>query len=252
MAIIARLRSLIRSFVDRRHGDEDIDAEVRGYAEMLAEEKMREGMKPEEASRAARIELGGVEQVKEQVREARAGAWLDSLLQDIRYGGRMLRRSPVFALAAAFSLALGIGANTAIFSVVNSVLLRPLPYPDSGRLVWITEALPPPMNAEIVSGGDYLDWRDQTHSLQQVAAFDPGNNFNLTGGGQPQRVHAALVTANFLQALEVPLAQGRPFSQEEDRPSGNPVAIVTQRLWEQRFGAATPLSNQTLVLDGTG
>jgi predicted permease len=247
----SRLKSLFLNLVHKRQRDEELDAEVRGYAEMLMEEKMREGMKPEEARRAARIELGGVEQVKEQVREARAGAWLDSLLQDVRYGARTLRKSPGFTAVAVLTLALGIGANTAIFSVVNSVLLRALPYPESGRLVWITEALPPPMNAEIVSGGDYLDWRDQSRSLQQLAAFDPGNNFNLTGGGQPQRVHAALVSANFLQALEVPLAQGRPFSQEEDRPKANPVAIVMHGLWEQRFGAATPLSNQTLDLDGT-
>jgi putative ABC transport system permease protein len=246
------LKSFFLNLVRKRKRDEDLDDEVRGYAEMLMEEKMREGMKPEEARRAARIELGGVEQVKEQVREVRAGAWLDSLLQDVRYGARTLRKSPGFTAVAVLTLALGIGANTAIFSVVNSVLLRPLPYPDSGRLVWITEALPPPMNAEIVSGGDYLDWRDQSRSLQQLAAFDPSNNFNLTGGGQPQRVHAALVTANFLQALETSLAQGRPFSQEEDRPKANPVAIVTRGLWDQRFGAGTPLSNQTLDLDGTG
>jgi putative ABC transport system permease protein len=246
-----RLKSFFLNGARKRKRDDELDAEVRGYAEMLTEEKMREGMKPDEARRAARIELGGVEQVKEQVREVRAGAWLDSLLQDVRYGARTLRKSPGFTAVAVLTLALGIGANTAIFSIVNSVLLKPLPYPDSGRLAWITEALPPPMNADIVSGGDYLDWRDQSHSLQQLAAFDPSNNFNLTGGGQPQRVHAALVTANFLQALETPLAQGRPFSQEEDRPNGNPVAIVTHGLWEQRFGAATPLSNQTLALDGT-
>jgi putative ABC transport system permease protein len=172
-----------------------------------------------------------------------------TLIQDLRYALRMLMKNPGFTAVAILTLALGIGANTAIFSIVNSALLKPLPYPESERLVWITEALPPPMNADIVSGGDYLDWRDQSHSLQQLAAFG-SDEFNLTGAGQPERVHAAEVTANFLLVLGVPLAQGRPFSPEEDHPNANPVTIVTHGLWDQRFGPGTRLSNQTLELDG--
>jgi|HubBroStandDraft_4_1064222.scaffolds.fasta_scaffold02012_6 putative ABC transport system permease protein len=174
---------------------------------------------------------------------------MGTLIQDLRYALRILMRNPGFTAVAILTLALGIGANTAIFSIVNSALLKPLPYPESERLVWITEALPPPMNADIVSGGDYLDWRDQSHSLQQLAAFG-SDEFNLTGAGQPERVHAAEVTANFLLVLGVPLAQGRPFSPEEDHPNANPVTIVTHGLWDQRFGPGTRLSNQTLELDG--
>ena len=174
---------------------------------------------------------------------------MGTLIQDLRYALRILMKNPGFTAVAILTLALGIGANTAIFSIVNSALLKPLPYPESERLVWITEALPPPMNADIVSGGDYLDWRDQSHSLQQLAAFG-SDEFNLTGAGQPERVHAAEVTANFLLVLGVPLAQGRPFSPEEDHPNANPVTIVTHGLWDQRFGPGTRLSNQTLELDG--
>jgi putative ABC transport system permease protein len=241
-----------RRWFSRTKWEQDLGEELRFHIEQQTAVNIAAGMAREEARRQAMLQLGGVEGVKEYCREETRGFWFETVLADVRYGMRTLRKNPAFAVVAVVTLALGIGANTAIFSIVNSVLLKPLPYPDSGKLVWITEALPPPMNADIVSGGDYLDWRDQSHSLQQLAAFDPSNNFNLTGGGRPQRVHAALVTANFLQALEMPLAQGRPFTQEEDGPKGNPVAIVAHGLWEQRFGPGTPLSNQTLELDGTG
>src|SRR5580698_8912963 len=135
--MLARLASMFRHLARKRERDADLDAEVRGYAEMLAEEKIRGGMKPDEARRAARIELGGVEPVKEQVREARGGAWLDSLLQDVRYGARMLRRNPGFTLVAIVTLALGIGVNTAMFTIVNGFLLRPLPVHDAAQITAI-------------------------------------------------------------------------------------------------------------------
>src|SRR6202041_1961132 len=170
MSVAYRLKSLLHNLFARQHSDRELDAEVRSYLEHLTEEKMRNGMPPEEARRAARIELGGIEQVKEDVREVRAGAWLDSLLQDLRYGARMLRKNPAFTAIAILTLALGIGANTAIFSVVNAVLLRPLPYNQPDRLVMIMQSNPRFAHVWI-SYPNLQDWQRNAQSFLQMAAF---------------------------------------------------------------------------------
>jgi len=240
----------IRGMFAKRRRDRELDEELQAHLEMLAEENVQGGMPDEQARRAAKIALGGADQIKEAVRDQRGVPFVESLATDVRFGIRMLAKRPGFTTVAVLTLALCIGANTAIFSVVNAALLRPLPYPQSKELVWITEITPPPFSGAIVRGADYLEWREQSRSFAEMGAYAQPRSFNLTGEGKPERVGGAVISASLLKVLETPLAQGRMFSGEEDAPNGNPVAIVTSRLWRRVFGAGTRLSNQTLTLDG--
>jgi putative ABC transport system permease protein len=252
MTILAWLKSSSRNLFRKQRADAELDDEVRGYVELVAEEKMRAGMNPEEARRAARIEAGGVERVKEQVREVRAGAWLDSLLQDVRFGLRMLRKSPGFAAIAILTLALGIGANTAIFSVVNAILLRPLPFPDPGRLMIVWHTPPqksfPGVSRFVVSPANYLDWSHENHVFEQMAAIGFGS-FNLTGMGQPESVTGASVSADFFSVLRFRPGLGRGFVADDDRPGHGNVVVVSHAFRQTHFGANENVLGKSIKLD---
>lgn len=178
---------------------------------------------------------------------------MQTLVQDLRYGLRALRKSPGFALSAVLVLALGIGANTAIFSVVNAVLLRPLPFHDPERLVQIWHVPPqksfPGMTEFAVSPANYFDWQAQNHVFQKMAIYGYGS-FNLTGSGEPVSVSARRVSASFFPVLEVQPMLGRVFSQEEDRPGHNHVAILNESFWRSQFGADPQIVGKTITLDG--
>ncbi len=202
--IFAALRDLFR----RDHIERDLDAEIRGYAELLQEEKMSQGMNPIEARRAARMDLGGPEQLKEEIRAARAGAWLESLWQDLRFGARVLRKNPGFTAVAVLTLALGIGANTAVFSVVNAVVLRPLPYKDSSRLVNIyTRTAMFPGFSLGISPMAMQQIHQQAVSIEDIGGYK-GVSMNFTQMGDPAQLSVTLVSGTFFEVLGATPQQG--------------------------------------------
>ncbi len=249
MPLLVKAQSLLRNLLASGRGDVDLDQEVRSHLELLTDENIRAGMPTAEAQRAARIELGGIEQVKEHVREARVGNWIQCVISDCRYGVRQLRKNPLFTTVAILTLALGIGANTALFSVVNGVLLNPLPYQHPERLVAVFTR-----NAEFehssISYPNFLDWRRDNHSFSALAAFRE-ENFNLTGMGNAERLRAEMVSATFFPLLEVNPVAGRLFSEQEDQVGGAPVALISEGLWKRKFGSAPDAVGKSLALNGT-
>jgi putative ABC transport system permease protein len=252
MPLLSRLISFSRRLRRREQTEKDLDDELRFHLDSLAEQKINEGMNPEEARRAAKIELGGLDQVKEQVRAARTGAWLESLLQDIRFGLRMLRKNPGFSAVAILTLALGIGANTAIFSLVNAVLLRPLPFKNPTRLVWMAGRWPSGDNGALAPG-DFLDYRAENQVFEHLAAMVHGNTiFNLAGNGGAQQVRGSVVTYDFLQTLGIRPLLGRLFIPSDEAVSDPRVVVLSHRLWEERFGGSPDAIGKSIDLDGNG
>jgi putative ABC transport system permease protein len=248
MAVLSRFASLWRNLTDKETVDQELTDELRAHVDLLTEKKLREGLSPEHARRAALVEVGGIEQVKERVREVRTGRPLEDLVQDLRYALRGLRKQRGFTAVAVLTLALGIGANTAIFTVINTVLLRPLPYAQPDRLVVLTETVAErPVG---VSYPNFADWRNQTTALENVAAVRTRESFNLTGAGESERLAGRLVSANFLATLGVKPLRGRDFLPEEDQPGANPVVIISHALWQRRFGADETILGKQLTLSG--
>ena len=242
------LTNAVRNFWRKRRADTELDEEVRGYTELLAAEKIKEGTQPRVALREARMELGGVEQVKEQTREVRAGHFLETLWQDLRYGARMLRRSPGFTIVAVLTLALGIGATTAIFSVIDGVLLSPLPYAQPDRLVMVLESnLRFPEDA--ISYPNFQDWQGTARSFQQMAALMEQEGFDLTGLGTPEHLDGNRISSGFFGTLGVTLTLGREFSAQEDRQGAVPVAIISNRLWRNRFASSLQVLGKSVTLN---
>jgi putative ABC transport system permease protein len=238
-------RKLLRRITGSRP-DNEIDAEVRGYAEMLTDEKMRSGVAPEEAHRSAMLELGGLEQVKEEIRTVQPLVWVRSFLQDIRFGLRMLRRAPGVTSVAVLTLALGIGASAAIFSIVYGTLLAPMPYPQSDELVMIWSQLNGARN--LIAPADYLDWKRDSTTFQGMYAWSWAS-FDLSAGPVAEQVNAAVLSPGRLGMLGEPMLLGRDFLPEEGQPGRDHVVILTHKLWVRRFGADPQIVGQTIRLD---
>ncbi|HKT51216.1 MAG TPA: ABC transporter permease [Candidatus Angelobacter sp.] len=239
----------VASLFNRRKKDWEMEQEFQSHLQMELEDKMRSGMTPEEARRAAMIKSGGLSSARESHREQRGLPFLETLLQDIRYGIRNLRKSPGFTIAAVAMLALGIGANTAMFSVVNAVLLCQLPYREADRLVQLWETEPAP-GVFPFAGPDYLDWQAQNKTLESSSLSYDYAYFNLSRTGDSQVTRAMATQANFFATLGVPMLRGRSFAAGEDQKGKDHVAILTYPLWQSFFGGREDVLNNAVELDG--
>src|SRR5688500_11483962 len=205
---------VLRNLFSRRQVERELDDELRAYVDLLTDEKLKAGMTLDEARRAARLEAGGVEQIKEEVRDVRSGTLMETTMQDLRYGFRLLKRSPGFASLAVLTIALGIGANSAIFSVINGVVRKPLAYPQSDRLMFITSQFRnQKWDRFWVSPPEYFEFKERTKAFSAVGAYSTGA-LNVSEGEQPERVNAAFLTASMFQVLGVLPARGQAFTEE--------------------------------------
>ena len=249
MRMLRKLAARFAGLFRRERRDSELAAEMDAHLQMHIEENVRRGMSPGEARRQALIKLGGMEQTKESYREQRGVPFTDALVQDVRYGLRMLRKSPAFTIVAVLTLALGIGANTAIFSVVDGVVLRPLPYPDSNRIVYLgwqdKQNFIPDLNVP-----ELAFIRDHATSFTSVAGFQGVSDKQLTEGTSKRWVAAGIVSDGFFETLGVNPQTGRAFGREFTQPGGADGAVLSDALWRTAFASDPNIVGRQIILDG--
>ncbi len=248
MPLVMKARSFLRNLFLTRRVDADLDREVHAHLEMLIEEKLRAGMPAAEAQRAARIELGGAEQVKEEVREKRLGNWLHSVLSDCRYAVRQLEKNPGTTAVMIFTLALAIGACTAIFSVVYGVMLRPLPYADANRIVAIFEVTAKGTPSRLADP-NFDDFRDQNSTFQAIAKYNE-NVVSVSGAAQPTRTTVAQVSPGLLRVFGIQPMLGRDFNDGDGKKGAGRTVLVSYGYWKQNLASSPELSRAHLKIDG--
>ncbi|PWT77965.1 MAG: hypothetical protein C5B58_15965 [Acidobacteria bacterium] len=245
--LIAGLRELVR----RKKTEIELNEELDAYVQNLTDAKVQAGATREEALRAARLEMGGVESVKHQVRAVGWEFALEVFVQDVRYGVRMLLKSPLFTAVALTTIAIGIGANTAMFSLVDAILLRPLPYPEPQRLTVVGTNQRGESQISPMGTADFLAWRGRQQSFEQVAVLDgAGGSFALSGMGAPERIPGVGVSANFFSIFGVAPLKGRGFHPGEDQPGAPGVVVISQQFWRDHLDSDPKVLNRTLTLDG--
>jgi len=240
--MLSRLLRRTRALFRRDAVDRDMDDEIRFHIDMETEEGIRAGLSREEARRRALIAFGGVQRFREEGREARGVSAIEDLLMDLRYGARTLWRSPGFTLVALVTLALGVGANTAVFSVVNGILLRPLPYPEPESLISVWDGGH--------SRAEFTRVRDQNQTLESTAAYMDRVRFSLSGDGAPARLMGTQATADVFRVLRVNPLLGRGLAPGDDVPGNDRVVVLSHHLWADRFGADSSILGRSLDLDG--
>jgi putative ABC transport system permease protein len=252
--VMRRLRGLLlrlAGLLGMRRRDTELAEELESHLDMHMQDNMRAGMDAAEARRQAFIKLGGTTQTREHYWKQNTLPVIEDFFQDVRYGARGLLKRPGFTVLAVLTLALGIGANTAIFSVVNTVILRPLPYANPDRLVMLNETANTRGRLEIlsVSWPTYLDWKAQAQSFQYLGVFR-FQNLTLTSSDHTERLHGAMASADVFNALGLRPILGRTFTAAEDEAGAPAVAILSERLWRNTFAASTDIINRTITLDG--
>ena len=248
MALWRQLTRGIRVLLNRTVADRDIADEVEHYLDEATASLEATGLSHEEARRAARLQLGSVTGVRDQVREHGWEHVVDTTVTDVRHGIRRLRRSPVFAILGALTLALGVGASTAIFSAIYPVLFQPLPYPDAGRLMMIWDRQNGTrMN---VTFGTYRELIERSRSFESLAVMRP-LQVTLTGAAEPERVDGQYVSANYFRVLGVPPALGRDFQEADDRPNRPFVCIISDALWRRRFAGDPRIAGRQILIQDT-
>ena len=247
MRSLKRFLERFRNFAIRRN-DERLREEIDHHLALQTAENIRAGLSPAKARRQAKLKFGGVEAMKEEYRAERGLRLIETLAQDVRYALRMLRKSPGFAAIAILTLALGIGANTALFTVVNAVLLNPLPYPHASRLAAIYGTTPGVIHGPITYL-NFLDWQRDTRTFSSIAMYR-NQDYNLTGRGEAERVSGYMISAGFFSTLGVRPVLGRAFRADDDRVGAAPVVILGGGFWQREFGAAPGIVGKSLVLNG--
>jgi len=239
--LIARVRALLW----RDKVIHDIDEELRAHLEMEAEANREMGMAPEEARLSAAKSFGNVASIRDLAYEVRGGGFMETVWQDLRYSARMLFKHPGFTIIAVLTLGLGIGANTAIFSIVNAVLLRPFPYQAPEQLVIVGEFVP----GGSVSYPNFVDWRDDRNVFESASAVRSNESYNFSGRGEPERLQGRLVSAGFLTLLGVKPLLGRDFLPEDDRPDATPAVMLSYGFWSRSFGNDPNIIGKSITLN---
>lgn len=242
--------SWLQRLFARKRMEIDLDKELRFHFEAQVADKVRSGISDDEARRLTRLEFGGIDQIKEDCRESRGTMWLESTMQDSRYALRLLLRSPSFTITCVLILAIGIGTTTAMFSLVNTVLLKPLPFPASDRLMWVSQQdhSVPGLVPEALSYPDYFDWRGQNHTLEGIASYTGGTG-TMVLKGESRRLDIGTVSSNLFQVLGAAPMLGRDFRWEDEKP-GNRAVMLSYSFWVEQFGADPSIVGKSITMDG--
>jgi putative ABC transport system permease protein len=252
MGMIKGITARLRAVFFNRAAERALDEEIRFHLEQETEKNVRLGMSPEDARREALVQFGGLTQTREAHQDVYAARPVEEFVADARYTLRTMRRTPALAGAAILTLALGVGANTAIFSAVNAVILRPLPFPNASQLYMLWEENPEKgWYKQVVAPANMLDWKEQVGAFADVMGYtDTFGTATLADGGEPMIVNPAFTTGNFFSVLGTRAALGRTFTDAETWKTGETVAVLSHRLWRDRFGSDPKVVGRTIEIDG--